>query len=93
MRFSDWNLVCLPNTVLLRATIYPAWVKQKMGIRSEEMSESIPMYLVPKQFDQIRFEDRVNLGEPKTRETIKDRREGSQGELIGGRRVKPQNKA
>src|SRR3984893_12549880 len=54
MSFSDWNLVCLPNTALLRAIVYPADVKQKMGIRSEEMSESILMYLVPKPFDQFR---------------------------------------
>ena len=54
MSFSDWNLVCLPDTALLRAIVYSAYVKQKMGIRSEEMSKSILTYLVPKPFDQIR---------------------------------------
>jgi hypothetical protein len=54
MSFSDWNLVCLPNTALLRAIAYSACVKQKMGIRSEEMPKSILTYLVPKPFDQIK---------------------------------------
>jgi hypothetical protein len=30
-----------------------AWIKQKMGIRSEETFKSIPMYLVLKPFDQV----------------------------------------
>jgi hypothetical protein len=30
-----------------------AWIKQKTGIRSEETFKSIPMYLVPKPFDQV----------------------------------------
>lgn len=54
MNFSDWNLVCLPNTALLRAIVYSAYVKQKIGIRSEEVSKNILTYVVPKPFDQIR---------------------------------------
>jgi hypothetical protein len=54
MSFSDWNLVCPLNTAVLRAIAYFAYVKQKMGIRSEEMSKSILTYLVPKPFDQIK---------------------------------------
>ena len=54
MSFSDWNLVCLPNTALLRAIVYSAYVKRKMGIRSEEMSKSILTDVVPIPFDQIR---------------------------------------
>jgi hypothetical protein len=41
------------NTALLRTIAYSAYVKQKVGIRSEEMSKSILTYLVPKPFDQI----------------------------------------
>src|ERR1700736_474344 len=52
MSLSDWNLVCLPNIALLRAIVSSAYVKQNMGIRSEE--KSILTYLVPKPFDQIR---------------------------------------
>jgi hypothetical protein len=33
---------------------YICHIKHKMGIRSEEMSKTIPMYLVPRPFDQIR---------------------------------------
>src|ERR1700730_5060022 len=51
MSLSDWNLVFLPNITLLRAIVSSAYVKQKVGIRSEE--KSIPKYLVPKPFDQV----------------------------------------
>jgi hypothetical protein len=54
MSLSDWNLACLPNTALLRAIVYSAYVKEKMGIRSEEMSKSILTYFVAKPFDQIK---------------------------------------
>jgi hypothetical protein len=47
---SDWNFVFLPDIALLRAPVYSAYLKHKMGIRSEEMSKSILTYLVPKPF-------------------------------------------